>query len=106
MHGQDRATLLILIHVLVPLSQFQQLLEHLHPLRLQLTRIHELLIVLPPGAHVALLWHKLGGFAMIGFQEVDGLLPFGQLEFELGHKLRILCGFRRICSNSLSKTGG
>ena len=92
--------------MLIPLPQLQQLLEHLHPLRLQLPRIHQLLVVLPQRAHVALLRHKLGGFAVVDFEKVNGFLPFGEPEFVLGHKLRILCGFRRICSNSLSKTGG
>ena len=41
--------------------------------------------MLPPTAHVALLRDKLGGFAVIGFQEVDGFLPFGEPEFVLGH---------------------
>ena len=71
--------------MLVPLPQFQQLFEHLQTLRLQLPCIHELLVVLPPGAHVALLRHKLGGFAVVGFQKVDGFLPFCEPEFGLGH---------------------
>ena len=77
---------MILIHMLIPLPQLQQLLEHLLPLGLQLPGIHELLIVLSPRAHVALLRDELGGFAVVGFQEVDGLLPFGEPEFGLGHK--------------------
>ena len=77
--------LLILIHVLVLLPQLQQPLKQLHPLRLQLPCIHQLLVVLPPGPHIALLRHKLGRFAVVGFQEVDGFLPFGEPEFGLGH---------------------
>ena len=77
--------LLILIHVLVLLPQLQQLLKHLQPLRLQLPGIHQLLVVLPPRAHVAFLGYELGGFAMVGFHEVDGSLPFGEPEFVLGH---------------------
>ncbi len=46
MPGQDLVVLLILIHVLIPLPQLQQLLEHLHPLGLQLPGIHQLLVVL------------------------------------------------------------
>ena len=75
----------ILIHMLVLLPQRQQLLEQLHPLRLQLTGIHQLLVVLPPRAHVAFLRDELGGFAVVGFQEVDGFLPFVEPEFGLGH---------------------
>lgn len=75
--------------MLVLLPQLQQLLKHLYPLRLQLPGIHQLLVVLPPGAHVALLRDKLGGFAVIGFQEVDGFLPFGEPEFGLGHGMCI-----------------
>ena len=70
----------------VLLPQLQQLLKHLHPLRLQLTGIHKLLVVLPPTAHVAFLRDELGGFAVVGFQEVDGILPFGEPEFVLGHE--------------------
>ena len=71
--------------MLVLLPQRQQLLEQLHPLRLQLTGIHQLLVVLPPRAHVAFLRVELGGFAVVGFQEVDGFLPFGEPEFGLSH---------------------
>ena len=77
--------LLILIHVSVLLSQLQQLLKHLQTLRLQVAGIHQLLVVLPPRAHVAFLRDELGGFAVVGFQEVDGFLPFGEPEFGLGH---------------------
>ena len=76
---------LILIHVFIPLSQLQQLLEQLHPLRLQVARIHQLIVVLPPGAQVAFLRDELGGFAVVGFQEVEGFLPFGEPEFVLSH---------------------
>lgn len=75
----------ILIHVLILLPQLQQPLKQLHPLRLQLPGIHQLLVVLPPRAHIAFLRDELGGFAMVGFQEVDGFLPFGEPEFGLGH---------------------
>ena len=71
--------------MLVLLPQLQQLLKHLHPLRLQLPGIHQLLVVLPPRAQVAFLRDELGGFAVVGFQEVDGFLPFGEPEFGLGH---------------------
>ena len=70
------------------LPQLQQLLEHLHPLRLQLPSIHQLLVVLPPRAHVTFLCDKLGGFAVVGFQKVDGFLPFGEPEFVLGHDVQ------------------
>ena len=76
---------MILIHMLIPLPQLQQLLEHLHPLGLQLPGIHQLLVVLPPRAHVAFLRDELGGLAVVGFQEVNGFLPFGKPEFVLGH---------------------
>ena len=79
--------------MLVLLPQRQQLLEQLQPLRLQLPGIHQLLIVLPPRAHVALLRDELGGFAVVGFQEVDGFLPFGEPELGLGHSL---CGDVRL----------
>ncbi len=65
--------------------EFEQLLKHLLPLRLQLASIHQLLVVFPPRAQVELLRDELGGFAVIGFQEVDGFLPFGEPEFALGH---------------------
>ena len=77
--------LLILIHVTILLPQLQQLLEQLHTLRLQLTRIHQLLVVLPPRAHVAFLRDELGGFAVVGFQEVNDLLPLGELDLILGY---------------------
>ena len=72
--------------MLILLPQLQQLLKHLHPLQLQHPRIHQLLIVLPPRAQVAFLRDELGGFAVVGFQEVDGFLPFGEPEFVLGHR--------------------
>ena len=75
----------ILIHMLVLLPQLQQPLKQLHPLRLQLPGIHQLLVVLPPRAQVAFLRDELGGFAVIGFQEVDGFLPLNEPEFGLGH---------------------
>ena len=71
--------------MLVLLPQLQQPLKQLHPLRLQLPGIHQLLVVLPPRAQVAFLRDELGGFAVIGFHEVDGFLPFGEPEFGLGH---------------------
>ena len=71
--------------MLIPLPQLQQLLEHFHPFRLQLPRIHQLLVVLPPGAHVAFLRDELGGLPVVSFQKVDGFLPFGEPEFVLGH---------------------
>ena len=76
---------MILINMLVLFTQCKQLLEEVYPLRLQLAGIHELLVVLPPGAHVAFLRDELGGFAVVGFQEVDGFLPFGEPEFVLSH---------------------
>lgn len=77
--------LLILIHVTILLPQLQQLLEQLHTLHLQLTGIHQLLAVLPPRAHVAFLRDELGGFVIVGFQEVSDLLPLGEIEFILGN---------------------
>ena len=62
------------------------MLEKLQSLRLQAAGIHQLLVVLPPRAQVAFLWDELGGFTEIGFQEVDGFLPFVEPEFGLGHK--------------------
>ena len=41
--------------------------------------------MLPPRTQVAFLRDALGGFAVVGFQEVDGILPFGEPEFGLGH---------------------
>ena len=70
----------------IPLPQLKQLLEQLQALRLQVAGIHQLLVVLPPRAHVAFLRDELGGFAVIGFQKVDGFLPFGEPEFGLSHK--------------------
>ena len=76
----------ILVNMPILISQLQKLLEQLHPLRLQVTGIHQLLVVLPPRAHVALLRDELGGFAVVCFQEVDGFLPFVEPKFGLGHK--------------------
>lgn len=41
--------------------------------------------MLPPRAQVAFLRDELGGFAVVGFQKVDGFLPFGEPKFVLGH---------------------
>ena len=71
--------------MLVLLPQLQQLLKHLHPLRLQLPGIHQLLVVLPPRAHVAFLRDELGGFVIVGFQEINDFLPLGELELVLGY---------------------
>ena len=79
--------------MLVLLPQLQQPLKQLHPLLLQLPGIHQLLVVLPPRAQVAFLRDELGGFAVVGFQEVDGVLPFGEPELGLGHRL---CGDVRL----------
>ena len=49
--------------------------------------------MLPPRTHVAFLRDGLGGFAVVGFHEVDGFLPFGQPEFGLGLSL---CGDVRL----------
>ena len=76
---------MILVNMLILFTQCKQLLEEIHSLRLQLAGIHQLLVVLPPGAQVAFLRDELGGFAVVGFQEVDGFLPFGEPEFVLGH---------------------
>ncbi len=76
----------------VLLPQLQQPLKQLHPLRFQLPGIHQLLVVLPPRAHVAFLRDELGGFAVVGFQKVNGFLPFGESEFVLGH----CSGFNKI----------
>ena len=67
----------------IPLPYLQQLLEQLNPLRLKVTRIHQLLVMLPQRAQVAFLRNELGGFVVVGFQEVDGLLPFCTPEFIL-----------------------
>ena len=82
---------MILIHMLIPLPYLQKLPEHLQPLWLQLPGIHQLLVVLPPGPHIALLRHKLGRFAMVCLQEVNRFLPFGQPEFVLSHCLFHAC---------------
>ena len=44
--------------------------------------------MLPPRSQVAFLRDELGGFAVVGFQEVDGFLPFGEPEFVLGHDVQ------------------
>ena len=72
-------------HMLIPFPNHQKLFEHRHPHRLQFPSVHQLLIVLPPIAHVALLRNKLGGFAVISFEEVDGILPSGEPKFVLSH---------------------
>ena len=36
-------------------------------------------------AYIVFLRDELEGFAMVGFDEVDGGLPFGEPEFVLGH---------------------
>lgn len=41
-------------------------------IRLLSPSIHKLLVVLPPRAQVAFLGDKLGGFAVIGLQDIDG----------------------------------
>lgn len=64
------------------------MLEKLQSLRIQAAGVHQLLVVLPPRAHVAFLRDELGGFAMVGFQEVDGFLPFSEPEFVLGHDVQ------------------
>lgn len=76
----------ILIHLPVHLPHFQKLLKHLHPLRLLFSRIHQLLTVLTPRPHVALLRDKLGWPAVIGRQEVHQFTPFGKPEFALDNK--------------------
>ena len=62
-----------------------EMLEHPPHLLLHLSGIHQLLVVLPPGTHVTFLRNKLGGFAVVGFQEIDGFLPFGEPKFVLIH---------------------
>ena len=44
--------------------------------------------MLPPRAQVAFLRDELGGFAVVGFQKVDGFFPFGEPEFVLGHDVQ------------------
>ena len=44
--------------------------------------------MLPPRAHIAFLRDELGGFAVVGFEEVDGFLPFGEPKFGLGHIIK------------------
>ena len=56
--------------------------------------------MLPPRTHVSLLWDELGGVAMIGFQEVNGFLPFGEPKFVLGHKGK--CHKKREPGNAIS----
>lgn len=80
--------LLILIQVFIFLSYLQQMLEHLKPIWLQLAGIHQLFVELPPRAHVAFLRDELRGFAAVGFQKVDGFLPFGEPEFVLSHDVQ------------------
>lgn len=41
--------------------------------------------MLPPRAQVAFLRDELGGLTVVGFQEINGFLPFYELEFGLGH---------------------
>ena len=72
----------------VLLPQLQQLLEQLNPVRPQVAGIDQLLVVLPPRAQVAFLRDELGGFAVVGFQKVDGFFPFGEPEFVLGHDVQ------------------
>ena len=97
--------------MLILLPYLQQLLEHPHPLRLQFAGIHQLLVVLPPVAHVAFLRDELGGLAVIGFEEVDGILPSGNPEFVLGHDNQF-CGesnvgsFRGDCKGRIDDFGG
>jgi len=47
--------------------------------------IHQLLIMLPPRPNIAFPRDELGGFAMVGFQKVNGFLPFDEPELVLGH---------------------
>ena len=41
--------------------------------------------MLPPVADVPFFGDELGGFTVVGFQEVDRGFPFGEPEFVLGH---------------------
>ncbi len=72
--------------MLVILPELQQLPKHLQSLWLQSTRIHQLLIVLPPAAHVVIFGSEFGGLEAVGLEEVDGFLPFDEPEFVLNHK--------------------
>ena len=84
---KSQMPLLILVHSTILLPQLQQRLKHLQSFRFQFPGIHQLLIVLPLRAHIAFLRDELGGFAVVGFQKVYGVLPFGKPEFVLGHTL-------------------
>ena len=90
----------------VLLAQTEELFKQLHPLRLQLTTIHQLLVVLPPRAHVAFLGDELGGFAVVGLKEVDGFLPFSEPEFILGHNSLDSCEFVLETLDNRSKHDG
>ena len=71
--------------MLILLPYLQQLLKQLYPLGLQLSGIHQLIVMLPPGTQVALLGDELRGFAAVGLEKVDRFLPLGEPEFGLGH---------------------
>ena len=79
--------LLILINVSIPLPRLQQLLEHLNPLRPELPRIHQLLLMLPPVPHPALGIYKLRWAPLISVHKVHNLFPLNVPAFVLGHNL-------------------
>jgi len=59
---------MILIHMLVLLPQLHSGFNS--------PAFISFLLCFHTGAHVAFFRDKLGGFAVVGFQEVDGFLPF------------------------------
>ena len=72
------------------LSQLQQLLDHLLTFWLEPSNVHQLLIVLPPRAHVAFFRHELRRFAVIDGDEVQDLIIFGESAGALGHILGLI----------------
>ena len=79
---------LVLINVFNLLSQLQQLLKQLHPLRLQLPRIHPLPIRLQPVEHIMLLNAMPRRIPMVRLHEIHHLIVFGQPSVVLRHSLR------------------
>lgn len=56
-------------------SHRPQLTEHLQPLWLEFSRIHQFAVMLDPVEHPMLFYAMLGRIAVIGFHEVDDLTP-------------------------------
>lgn len=66
-------------------SHRPQLTEHLQPLWLEFSRIHQFAVVLDPVEHLVLFYTVFGVIAMVDFHKVDDFLPFRNPLLILGH---------------------